>query len=39
MIDPVLQSAAQQVRKVLEGTLGAPDVRAFFDEPNLLSGA
>lgn len=33
MTDPVLQSAAQQVRKVLEGTLGAPDVRAFFDEP------
>ena len=33
MTDAVLQSAAQQVRKVLEGTLGAPDVRAFFDEP------
>lgn len=33
MSDAVLQSAARQVRKVLEGSSAAPVVRAFFDEP------
>ena len=33
MSDAVLESAARQVRKVLEGSSAAPVVRAFFDEP------
>ncbi len=33
MTDAVLQSAAQQVRKTMEGIVPAPSVWAFFDEP------
>lgn len=33
MTDPVIQQATSQVEAVLAGTLHAPQVKAFFDEP------
>lgn len=35
--DPAIEKAAAQVKAVLAGTLRAPEVRAFFDEPTFTA--